>query len=740
MTSKQRFLAVVFFISGFSGLAYQVIWTRMAFACFGIITPVLSVVLSVYMLGLAVGSWAGGRWIGSLVKRSGKSALYFYGAAEGIIGLGAFIAPILLKAGAHVLLGLGQMNSGPYLLASAVALTAAVLPWCFFMGTTFPFMMAYVREEAGAEEESFSFLYTANVLGAMAGCLLTAIALIEALGFNHALWVAAGGNFIIAAGCFLTATEEARARGAELNQHAPAVAAAAAPSLPSSRVTSRGIEWILFTTGFISMAMEVVWTRAFCPVLKTQVYSFALIVFTYLGATFAGSRWYRRDLRRGKVFSTAALLGWLVGAGFLPIVANDPRFAPPQIIGIRFPSAAILLAAIFPFCALLGYITPSLIDERSRGNPRQAGRAYGLNILGCILGPLFASYVLLPWVRESTALLVLGALVVPIFLLNLPSLDPRLRLATSLSAAVVAAWALFFAVDFESYVRRYDSHMEARRDFAASVIAYGHTRDGKTILVNGVGMTVLTPITKIMVHLPLALHRGPASSALIICFGMGTSFRSALSWDLDTTAVELVPSVPKEFGFFHADAAEALRNPKGRIVIDDGRRFLERTRDSFDLIVIDPPPPVEAAGSSLLYSTGFYEAAKPHLRKNGILETWYPSGDALTAVAISRSLRESFPYVRCYRGMMGWGIHFVASMEPIDDLTPQQAAARLPAGATKDLLEWSPISNAAVYLAPVINNQFHLLDLAKTDPRIAITDDRPFNEYFLLRDWRVLEY
>src|ERR1700757_4153127 len=84
----RRILFLLFFISGFSGLVYQVVWTRMAFAAFGIITPVLSVVLSVFMLGLALGSWAGGRWVGGWAKRTGWSGIHFYGCAEAGIGMG----------------------------------------------------------------------------------------------------------------------------------------------------------------------------------------------------------------------------------------------------------------------------------------------------------------------------------------------------------------------------------------------------------------------------------------------------------------------------------------------------------------------------------------------------------------------------------------------------------------------------------------------------------------------------
>jgi hypothetical protein len=73
-------------------------------------------------------------------------------------------------------------------------------------------------------------------------------------------------------------------------------------------------------------------------------------------------------------------------------------------------------------------------------------------------------------------------------------------------------------------------------------------------------------------------------------------------------------------------------------------------------------------------------------------------------------------------------------------LTAEQVAARLPALAKKDLLEWSPIPDAAAYLTPVLKNEYHLLDPTRADRRLIITDDRPFNEYFLLRTWNVLQY
>jgi spermidine synthase len=267
----------------------------------------------------------------------------------------------------------------------------------------------------------------------------------------------------------------------------------------------------------------------------------------------------------------------------------------------------------------------------------------------------------------------------------------------------------------------------------ASVISFGTDRNDKWLLVNGIGMTKLTPITKFIAHLPLAFHRGQPKSMLVICFGMGTTYRSALSWGIDTTAVELVPSVTRAFGFYHADAEKYINDPNGHIIIDDGRRYLNRCGKKFDVIVVDPPPPVEAAGSSLLFSTDFYTLARQHLNTNGIVQMWFPSGEYLTAQAVMRSISESFPYVRCFPSVEHWGIHLLASMQPIDRLNPAQLAARMPEAAKKDLLEWSSAPDASSYLAGVITNECSVPASLNPDPNVQVTDDRPFNEYFLLR-------
>jgi len=727
----RRVLFFLFFISGFSSLVYQVVWTRMAFASFGIITPVLSVVLSVFMLGLAVGSWLGGRYIAVLARNTGFSAAIFYAGAEFLIGLGALMVPKLFVISEHILLPTGQMDSFNYLLFSALALAISIFPWCVCMGTTFPFMMGYVRELDARNTESFSFLYLANVLGAMSGTLCTAVVFVENLGFHHTLWMAAAGNFTITFISACLAWEQQKAKPLSVKEDKVNFEAPVTLKISSSRL----INTILFSTGFIAMAMEVVWSRAFAVVLKTQVYSFALIVFTYLGATFLGSLVYRRDLRRNQVRAKNVLFALLALSVFLPILANDPRLLKQLfwVSDINPADAFILLFSICPFCALLGYLTPSLVDEFSAGNPRRAGQAYAVNVLGCILGPLVGCYVLLPFVSERNALILLGLPFVFFWLALCGSQSWFLRAGFGLALVTLLVGTFSFSEDFEGAVKQKGLNTVVRRDYMASVISFGGEREKKWLLVNGIGMTSLTPITKFIAHLPLAFHKSPPQSMLVICFGMGTTFRSALSWDIDTTVVELVPSVTKAFGFYHADAGNVIRNPNGHIIIDDGRRYLNRCGKKFDVIVVDPPPPAEAAGSSLLYSTEFYALARQHLNTNGIVQMWFPGGDYLTAQSVIRSISESFPHVRCFTSVEGWGFHMLASMEPIEQLNPMQLAARMPATARKDLLEWNDSKDTPAYLGIVITNEFSVPASLNTNLSVQVTDDRPFNEYFLLR-------
>ncbi len=711
----------LFFASGFCSLIYQVIWLRMAFAHFGIVTPVLSVVVSVFMLGLGVGSLLAGRWGGRLCTALGCSPATLYGFAELLIGVGAFAVPALMSWGESLLLSSGAAGSTGYLALSSLAITLSILPWCILMGATFPLMMGYLRTRWPGDAQSFSFLYRANVIGAALGTLVSADILIEMLGFRATSLVAAIINLLIAAVSFwLARNRNGALRDTESN--GPALEAIS----PKSAVQDKGVSanLILFATGFSSLGMEVVWTRGFTIVLQTTIYAFAMILATYLLATAFGAAAYRERVRVGQVPSNSWLLLAAAFTACLPAVIDDPRVQASHI-GV--------LLSIVPFCFVLGFLTPKLIDAASAGDPGRAGRSYAVNVLGSILGPLVAGYVLVTQFDIRVCLLILSLPLVALaaWAVVRSSDQVRPQRVALAGCAALALFGLLVSRSYESGVFGQGPH-EVHRDHVATAIAYGQGMQ-KRLLVNGVGITSLTPITKVMAHLPLAVH-GHAQDGLVICFGMGTTLRAMASWGIDTTAVDLTSAVVGSFGFFHDDAASVMARPNVHVVVDDGRRFLARVDRSFDVIVIDPPPPVEAAGSSLLYSREMYDVLKRRLRPGGILQQWFPGGEQAIGEAVARTLAQSFPYVVAYRSVADWGVHYLASMQPIPEITAAMFAARLPEAARRDLLEWGPEPTVEAMGTAILSRRLALTDIVPNPQgNPVITDDRPYNEYFMLR-------
>jgi predicted membrane-bound spermidine synthase len=708
-----------FLVSGFCGILYELVWLRLAMAQFAVTTAFISIVLSVFMAGLGFGSWGGGRYAESRPARPDGLGLRLYAMAELTIGLGALLVPHELAWGRALLeriAGGVALPAGLYYLASGVWIALALGPFCAAMGATFPFAMLAIRERfPGRSEQSFSFLYVANISGAVLGSAVPLL-MIEAWGFHGALRVGMALNAALGAAAFMLSNRKLEPQ--------TGAAPESAPVSPQSPPGSGRSLWLVFATGLTTMGVEVVWVRLYTSYLGTVVYAFATILGIYLAATYLGSKLYR--MRRSVGGLSGLWLALLGLSALLPLTACDPRRS--------LWTVARVIAGIVPFSACTGFLTPMLMDRYSQGDPARAGRGYAVNIVGCVLGPLLAGFVLLPLGGERLALLVLA---LPWLALGLAWRAPAARPARILREWGWRAFAVLATVALVFFTRSYEWQfrpIRILRDHTATVVATGESRQEKRLLVNGVGMTTLTPITKFMAHLPLASLARRPESALVICFGMGTTHRSMLSWGIHSTAVELAPSVPRFFSYFHADAPALAASPLSRVVIDDGRFFLERASQRFDVIVIDPPPPVEAAASSLLYSMEFYRAAKPRLKPGGILAQWLPAGDDVVQAAAARALKESFPYVRAFRSVEGWGYHFLASETLLPRFSAADLADHLPPAAAQDFVEWGPAATPAAQFAIVLKQELTLDSLIQKAPSVeALRDDRPVNEYYLMR-------
>ena len=187
-----------FFLSGYCSVLYELVWLRLSMAQFGVTTAMVSIVLSVFMAGLGLGSWASGRWLHQRGDSLSFPALRLYALLELLIGVSGVAVPYELGWGRSILERLELSSSPAYYSASGVWVACTLIPWCALMGATIPVGMRAIRQSRAHEAgRSFSYLYTANVAGAVVGTALPLL-LIELLGFRGTLWVGAACNGVIA--------------------------------------------------------------------------------------------------------------------------------------------------------------------------------------------------------------------------------------------------------------------------------------------------------------------------------------------------------------------------------------------------------------------------------------------------------------------------------------------------------------------------------------------------------------
>jgi spermidine synthase len=237
--------------------------------------------------------------------------------------------------------------------------------------------------------------------------------------------------------------------------------------------------------------------------------------------------------------------------------------------------------------------------------------------------------------------------------------------------------------------------------------------------------------------LPL-IARPESKRALIVAFGMGTAFRTALTAGLETDVIELVPSVPKMFHFYHPDAEAVLADPAGQVIIADGRNHLELTEDRFDIIVTDPPPPLESSGASVISSREYYEAGRAHLNPGGVMMQWIPYGQTINEFkAHLRAFHAVYPEVTIVFGAGGFGTYLLGADRPIsfdpDDIRGILARP----GVLEDISGAydSPTTTVEGWVTEIADLTWISGDevTAFVGEGPEVTDDRPFSEYFLIR-------
>ena len=219
-------------------------------------------------------------------------------------------------------------------------------------------------------------------------------------------------------------------------------------------------------------------------------------------------------------------------------------------------------------------------------------------------------------------------------------------------------------------------------------------------------------------------------------FVMGTTFRSSLAQNLATDAIELVPTVPGLMHYFHPDANQVLANPQGKVIINDGRNYARLTNKTYDIVTIDPPPPFNAAGTTVLHSREFYEDLRKILNPGGIVSQWiYYNGSRQDDISMAiKSFLDVFPYVLAFEkvGSVG-GLFLEGSMTPI---SPQRVNLLFEdPEAVEDLLEVIEVKPGAslkdAVTLELVGDRQSLLKRFGTGP--SVSDKHPRTEYFKLR-------
>jgi predicted membrane-bound spermidine synthase len=735
VTSRTAVLGI-FVLSGAAGLIYEIVWSRQLVLVFGNTTQAVSASQTGFIGGMAIGAAIGGR----LADRV-RSPLRMYGLLELLLVAVVLVTPVTFGFINDVYRGIYPALEGTPFLALARLLLAvlALSPATIMMGATFPALVRHFARSA-ALSQAFGRLYSANTIGAVVGTIVAGFALIELLGLGGALTVGAGSSAVAG----LIALWLSRA-----DPGSPPAERSASP-VPRATVTWLPLI-VAFVSGLTSLGYQVTWTRLLASGTGGYTYVFTVILALFLIGIALGAALFNTFRHRiGNPVMVLAISQFAVAA--LAFVGLALVLAQPRTINPADPVASIglligsALLVVLPVTVVLGIAFPTasaLLRDESGHAGSESGTLLAVNTTGAILGSLVIPFVLMPTIGSPAIVVVLAlanaALGIGLALVARP---PRRLLAGAgvVLAVVIVGVATRPGVAVqpnEAQIAANGWELYASTEDEIASVQAGRKAVTAELWVAGTSMTLLTVDAKLMPILPL-IARPASERALVVAFGMGTAYRGALIAGLRTDAVELVPSVPEMFGYYYPDAADVVADPNGRIVVADGRNHLELADERFDIIITDPPPPIESSGVSVISSLEYYEQGRAHLTPGGVMMQWTPYGAPEDEFRDHiRTFAAVYPHVLVVRGSGGYGVYMLGSEQPLE-LDPDIGREILERPGVLDDISSaydSPADTVDDWLAVIARQTWLSGDAVRTyaGDGPLVTDDRPLPEYFLLR-------
>lgn len=675
----------IFALSGFAGLIYQSIWTQYLGLFLGHSAYAQSLVLMLFMGGMALGAWLVSRRTEAL-----RRPLLAYAAIELLIGvLGLLFDPLYQAGTAWAYDSLLQSASGNSLRWAMAALL--VLPQCVLLGATFPLMSAgYMRLQPASEGRVLAGLYFANSIGAAIGALTATYVLLPKVGLPGAIMTAGLLNIAVAIAVYPASKHE----GTMASTPAPA----AVPRIQARTAAPLLVLLVAALTGATSFVYEITWVRMLSLALGTTIHAFEVMLAAFISGIAFGGLWLRH--RADRLQSPLVAAGWvqvLMGLAALAsmfvythafewvgwLLRVIARTSEGYVL-YNLSSGLISLLVMFPAAFFAGMTLPllTLALLRQGGGERVIGHVYATNTLGAIAGVLVAVHVLLPLLGLKWAVWLAAAvdLVLGIVLLQAMATGrPGRRMAAPAGVALASVAALALSL----WLVKFDPLMLASSVYRHGGTYLNHTRmlyyrDGKTASVamyeRGEGKDVLRAISTngkvdaalsmrpdgalvpdeytmiLAAALPLAM-RDRYERVGVIGFGSGLTTHSLLGsqrvGQVDT--IEIEPMMVEGARLFGDRVQRAYDDPRSHIVIDDAKAFFAASPKRYDLIVSEPSNPW-MGGTATLFSDEFYAFVPRHLEDDGIFLQWIQSYeiDHTLISSVLRAMLGHFSDVQAY--------------------------------------------------------------------------------------------
>ncbi len=689
---RRRYLLGLLLLSGFSGIAYELLWVRLLALNMGSTTLSFATVLSVFFAGLAMGSRWAGRRVGAEtqpVRRYAQLEL-----ATGVLGLALF--PLMKHSG--VALTFLPAEVGPGALVARFLISAVLLlPPTLLMGATLPFVCLAVIEQDDETGRGSALIYGLNTLGAFLGAYFVTYWLLPNLGVFSSTLVAALVNFLVAGIAFV------RARADDGRASPPAVASVAAePEVDARLVRLAGV--IAVTCGFAATAAQVVWGRLFAINVGGTTYGVGSVLVAVLFGVGLGSVWAARVAKRST--DLVSSVGWVLvllivsccGFGlaysvfdFLNANVVAAKLSVPATNHLRLLTVFVTLVVTTTASGAALPLLVAVIERRASAAGTSLARVYSWNTAGCIAGSVVGGYVLLPQLGSNLTLyalaLLLGAAAVAFLVLQSEGRRVRALVQVSLVVAAIGAYRQFDPKEFTYRVDAADfaATLRAHRAYAQQV-TFLHEGDIATVSVrdfgdgvrglalNGLGQGSLReyppayPFESALVAAMPWIHTERAETGLVIGAGAGGTVDALLqlgTQHLDVAELErgVLDAVDHLWG-----TRSPLLDPRVRVLLNDARNHLlvssRRSPHRYDFITSMPAHPWVA---SALFTREFFLLAAENLKEDGVFSTWFGAGqmDDVAVEGLFGAFATAFPHFIAYWVPEAGAFYLVGSPKPL---------------------------------------------------------------------------